>query len=522
MIHHLSVARRLELSGLLACAALIIFGVIWLTTVFPGFKKIPTDYAQTVDFQGTYAVVDEQEFLQQLLANASIQRLVASPSTLTRLADPAAQQLLAGNDLKTLLADPALMQKMLTNLPVLAQATDPAIQQMLANPSIRQLLANPTALELLGNPAVQQILADPVAAQQSADPRVQQLLANPLLQQLVADPAVLQAITQPAVQALLANPTLLTLLIDPAVQSLLINPVVPKLLADPVVQGLLTDPSGLALVTDPRTMQLLANPSELPMVQFPVNFHRVREAERADGDVIFLRQDFAATVLGTGQPLDQFSSQATLAVNRKTREYVPGGTEQRRGGFAFPFDVKQNQEHSLWVHEVFQPIPTTFIGEDKVEGLEVVVFQGQVQGLALPNEPKRNLGIPETPDLLADIQMVTKTEPKTGITVDVASHITYRLNNPALGSPVVFDGDIRYSDESIATSVADAQDAQRQLFWFGGFLPWSSISLGLLLGILGGSFVGFRSLGAANTRGVRSVVTKEPAPGDPRQSDAPG
>ena len=491
---NLNIIRRRELWGALLGAALIVFGAIWLTTVFPGFKKIPTDYTQTIDFQGTYAVVGEQEFLQQLLTNASIQLLVASPSTLTLLADPAAQQLLTGDDLGNLLADPALMQQLLTNLPALQQATDPAIQQALANPSIQQLLANPTALELLGNPVVQQVLADPEAAMQSTDPVVLQILADPLLQQLVADPTVLQALAEPAVQQLLANPTLLSLLTNPVVQSLLANPAVPALLTDPVIQGLLVDPSGLALVADPRTLQLLADPSNLPMVKFPVNFHRVREAESTDGDLVFLHQDFDATVLGTGQPLDQFSSEATLAVNRETREYVPdvGGTERRRGRFAFPFDVKKGQEYDIWIHEVFQPITATFIETGEVEGLEVYVFQSQVQDLALPDEPKRDLGIPETLDLLADVVMVTKTEPKSGITVDVESSITYRLNNPALGNPVVFKGDIQYSSESIATSVDDANDARSLLFWFGGFLPWSSISLGLLIGVVSVGFAGFR------------------------------
>lgn len=469
---------------------LIAFGSIWLTTVFPGFKNIPSDYEQTIDFQGKYALVSDQPFLQQLLTNASVQRLAANPSSLKKLAEPAAQRLLVSGDLQGLLADPALLQQVLSNLPRLTQASTPDIREALSNPSFQRLVNDPAALQLLRDPQVQKVLADPAAALRSTDPAAKQILSDPLIQRLMADPATAQALASPAAKQLLADPTLVGLITNPAVQKLLANPSVPTLLADPVVQGLLADKAALGLLADPRTLRLLAQPSQLPLAELPINLHRVRRAQRGDGDVLLIHQDFVATVLGTGQPLDQFSSQATLAVNRKTRQYTPGGSEPRQGAFSFPFDVRKEREYALWVHEVFQPIPTTFLRTEEIDGLRVYVFESKVERVPLPAEPKKNLGVGGKLELVASVNLLTWTEPKTGITVKAESHIAYKLDNPALGDPVVFDGNIIYSDSSISTALSDARDARGRLFWFGLFLPWACMGVGIFLVLVSATVVG--------------------------------
>ena len=62
------------------------FAGIWLI-IFSDFKKIPTDYDQTVDFQGTYSVLAEREFIQELLSSRSINGLLASPESMFLLAN---------------------------------------------------------------------------------------------------------------------------------------------------------------------------------------------------------------------------------------------------------------------------------------------------------------------------------------------------------------------------------------------------------------------------------------------------
>lgn len=76
----------------------IVFAVVCLTAVFPGLKKIPTDYDQTVDFQGGYRFVADQEFYQELLTNPTIAQVFSSPQSLGLLSQPSTQQLLASEE----------------------------------------------------------------------------------------------------------------------------------------------------------------------------------------------------------------------------------------------------------------------------------------------------------------------------------------------------------------------------------------------------------------------------------------
>lgn len=388
---------RIASLGLLVVGAVaIVFGALWAAVVFPGFKRIPTDYQQAVDFEGTYALLAEGEFLQRLLSNPAVQRVVASPSTLALLARPETQRVLASDALRTLAANPALLASLLAN---------PATAQALPNSALGQFLANP------------------------------------------------------AVQALLADRTVLQLL---------------------------ADPEGVKVMTDPRTLSLLADPTSLKLQEIPVKLHRVRTAKETRGGVLFLEQDFSASVAGTGQALTQFSRKTTLAVDRGTRLYVPGGSEPRSGGFAFPSDVSKGAEYSIWVHEVYQPLKARFVRTDQEHGLEVYTFQVVERGLALARQAKIDQGVPETLDLAADVELRMKTEPKTGITVGLESTIRYNLQNAVLGNPTVFSATIQTTPQSVAGAAIDAKDAKHRLFWFGVFLPWSVLGLGVVLVIAGG------------------------------------
>ena len=292
--------------------------------------------------------------------------------------------------------------------------------------------------------------------------------------------AVIETLTSPAIGQLLASPSFAVLFSDPAVVRLLANPVTADVLGDPLIMNLLGDPAALALLMDPRTTQLLANPSGLPLDDIPVNFHRVREAVSHDGDRLILDQTFDATVLGVGQPLDQFSSTAKLSVDRGSREYIEGGSEPRRGRFAFPSDVSKNESYDLWVHEVFRPVRARYVKTEDRDGLKTYVFESNETGIPLALEPKRALGIPDGLAIVADVRLTTWTEPKTGITIDVDSEIIYRVDNPDIGSPVVFNGQVHYSAESVATSIDDAKDGKRLIFWLGVFMPWTVMGLGFL------------------------------------------
>ena len=501
------IAIGLSVAGVVA----IILGAVWITAVFPGLKKIPTDWDQTVEWEGTYAVVAEREFIQELLANASVGQVLGSPSTLQLLAKPETQQLLAGGQL-----DAELIGS------VAGLLSDPAVSKLIFSPNTAAVLANPLVPKLLGSPEVLTQLLDPdvqaalgaLAAGQPPDASILPLLQNELVQELLAAPETLQLLLSEETKLLLSSPLVGVVSANPALLGLLTNPAIPPLLGDPVILQLLGDPTGLGLVTDPRTLRILADPANLPLDEFEVTFRRLREGdsdltkeardnESIESGVLLIRQTFDDVLFQSaaaqGTPLDRgdFSSTAVLAVEREDRLYVPGGSEPRIGRFAFPFDVKKDQKYPIWIHEVWDAPLAEFVEEDEVNGLDVYTFRIKEEGLVLPPEPKRIQKVPENLPLIASVVNVTKTEPKSGVTVDVQSSITYRLANDALGNPVVFQGDLTYSDESIASSVDDAEDIRFLLFWVGIFLPWTLIGLGIVFLVGGAVFM--RGRMAANS-----------------------
>ncbi|HIB09295.1 MAG TPA: DUF3068 domain-containing protein [Gemmatimonadetes bacterium] len=259
-----------------------------------------------------------------------------------------------------------------------------------------------------------------------------------------------------------------------------------QLLSDPAIQGLMGDPAALQLIMNPLTTKLIASGGQPELTAIPIDFHRVRTAKRTEGEILFLDQDFSASVTGLGQPLPQFSSTSILAVDRDSRQYVEGGSEARRGGFAFPFDVSKDQKYPIWVHEVYQPLIASFVGISEVEGLDVYTFEIKEAELIVPDEAKLELGLPASLNLVADVFMKTQTDPKSGITVQLDSKITYKLVNPALGNPTVFEAEIRDTEASVSISVDDARTVKRQLFWLGIFMPRTVLGLGIVtVGISG-------------------------------------
>lgn len=239
---------------------------------------------------------------------------------------------------------------------------------------------------------------------------------------------------------------------------------------------------------NPLTAELIASEGQPKLASIPIDFHRVRTASRTEGGILFLDQDFSARIMGSGEPLPQFSSTSVLAVHRDSRLYVDGGSEARRGGFAFPFDVDKGQEYPIWVHEVFQPLTAKYVNTEEIEGLEVYVFRIEERGLVLPDEAKLDIGLPVFLPLTADVIITTKTDPKSGITVFLDSEITYDLQSSALGNPTIFSARINDTPASVLASMSDARDVERLLFWLGIFLPWSVLGLGLVLLTGAGAF----------------------------------
>ena len=421
----------------------IIFGIVWTTSIFPNFEKIPSDFSRTDEFVGTYTLTDP--FLQEIQASPAIQMLRDTPTTLALLADRDVQEFLEGPGLLALLGDPELLQSLVANLDLLQQAMDPTVQ------------------ELLASPQVQAILADPAAAMASTDPITQAILADPVIQQLLANPSALQ------------------LLLNPAAQGVLSNPAVPQLLADPLIQQLLADPASLQLVIDPRTMRLLGDPSALPVIQIPVLIHRERVATSADSDSISINEQVTTTIAGTDTELSAFpKSNVNLVVSRGDKLYLPGTEGGRTDGLAFPFGVDKDTVYRTWVSAARQPLDTRYVSTEVVDGLRVYFFKIDVEDLPIP-------ALESDPGpLVVDSNITILVEPRSGRVVDVEDHSTRVSLVSAPGrKSTLFISDIEYTQETVDTQIEAAKGDTQDLALFGTSLPRLAIGLGVLLIVLG-------------------------------------
>ena len=172
-------ARNFWLLAGVAGLGLIVFGSVWMTAVFARFEKVPADWEQVDELEGTFTFVDEA-FLAELQGNDTITGLMSSPSALGLLAHPQVSSLLGSPALAELLGSPDLLAALQNPNLSISDLLQSGLSGTLAGrPQLMELLVDPAFGELLGNPVVQTLLADPSALPLLVDARTQRLLANP-------------------------------------------------------------------------------------------------------------------------------------------------------------------------------------------------------------------------------------------------------------------------------------------------------------------------------------------------------
>jgi len=158
----------------------IVFAVVWLVAVFPNLKRIPADYDQTVDFQGSFRFVINQEFLMELFTDPVLVQIFSRPQSLALLSQPTTQQLLASDEARTLLADPDLIQKAIADPESVIQQGLGAVVELLGNPSVLQLLSDPAIQVLVNDPAALQLMLNPITAELIASGGQPKLVSLPV------------------------------------------------------------------------------------------------------------------------------------------------------------------------------------------------------------------------------------------------------------------------------------------------------------------------------------------------------
>ena len=453
--------------------ALIVFGSVWLG-IFSRFEKIPADLERTVELEGTFVVVDEAH-LRRLQTNPVVQQLATAPGTLELLSDPGIFALLANPVLSEVLADAAIVSVL----------TDPEALALLGNPTVLGLLANKDVMELLQDPAFIAALGDPAAlAQFASDPRIGPLLANQAVIALLANPALPRLLGSGVVATLAARPEILGLLREPALAKALSNPAVPLLLAEP---------DAMKLLLDPRTQTVLANPADLPIITVPVVLHRERRAvatdPRNDANKIVLREtvEYRDPDTGLGREIPGLeNSEATLIIDRSTKEYLPGTDGGRNGQFGLPFHIDKDQDYATWITAAGKPMVPTFQRTEEVDGLETYVYVLDVTSDPL-GAADPVTGLP----LVLDALITVWVEPVTGSIVNAEDFDAISAIDPAGQKYPRLVADLRYTDATVEELTRVTDGDRNKILWFGTNMPWMSIGLGIFLIVVAGGGMGF-------------------------------
>ena len=148
--------------------------------------------------------------------------------------------------------------------------------------------------------------------------------------------------------------------------------------------------------------------------------------------------------------------------------YLPDGSPQYEGlQNKFPFNAEK-KTYPVWDDIVGAAVDTEYMGEDKIDGLEVYVYEYTV-----------NVG---PVNLVADINgtyFATYTfyvEPKTGSIINQVVH----QERIASGVETILELDLEFTEEQVQANVDDANDARAQLRLMEVIVP----IVGLVAGIL--------------------------------------
>ncbi len=208
--------------------------------------------------------------------------------------------------------------------------------------------------------------------------------------------------------------------------------------------------------------------------EIPIIMVRDHESVGVEGNALLIKEVVTFTHAQDGTDLsEQFGSEDDLAVDRSTRQHVPGlGDMDREGGFGFPSWVSKEQSYPVWNPKAAAALDAYFVAEEEFRGLKVLVFRIDEKDIVAPATEQMPV------EGTMDTTITFRVEPVTGITITNDSLTTVRV--PMMGEDPVFIGTTSFAEESIAELVDLAASNRTKLLWFHTYLPWLLIGLGLI------------------------------------------
>ena len=212
----------------------------------------------------------------------------------------------------------------------------------------------------------------------------------------------------------------------------------------------------------------------------PVIVTRIQTANESANGIMLIDENLTVA-LPSGQPLPDFDLPSQFTIDRATREHLVNytSTAQRNGYWSPPSHLKEGENFLMWIPAAVDNVTAKYTGTEEVEGLKAFTYT--------INETDLKSAQPQFQ--LLDTQITLKVEPESGTVVDESSLTTFYIQPVPQVKMKAFISDIRFTQDTVDEFVDTGRDARSMLRWFGLYVPWIVIGLGIVLFIGGMVFM---------------------------------
>ena len=175
------------------------------------------------------------------------------------------------------------------------------------------------------------------------------------------------------------------------------------------------------------------------------------------------------------EPYD-YGDESTLAIDRRTMEFVQAVDERGRWGYwGPPRPIGKDDSYDLWNPGAGQPQTANYVRSEDFRGLSVLVFEIDESDLEIGNVTYMGMELP----LSYSITITQWVEPSSGTVVYNESVATTTV----MGN-LVQKTELRYAERTIDDLMDIGRSAHTMLLWFRTIVPWILIGLGAVMVLL--------------------------------------
>jgi len=169
----------------------------------------------------------------------------------------------------------------------------------------------------------------------------------------------------------------------------------------------------------------------------------------------------------------EYGDESTLAINRRTLEFVQDIDERGRWGqWGPPRPIGKDDTYDLWEPGAGKPLTAHYVRSEDFRDLAVLVFEIDEKDLEIGTVTYMEMELP----LSYNTKITQWVEPSSGTVVYNESVTTTSV----MGNPVQ-KSELRYAERTIDDLMDTGRSAHTMLLWFRTVIPWLLIGLGIVM-----------------------------------------